>query len=141
MTWSRTLPWISTFSPRLSPLPSGNSKLTTAVLCRFLFDDILENVTASRAPTPVEPIPVAPSPAVQESPEPVAHAACSSPPPELPETPQIPVIPKYWQRHESEKAMAVFARKTSAFIRLDSPTFFRGVVYYSRSVVLSLIRD
>jgi hypothetical protein len=37
--------------------------------------------------------------------------------------------------------MAVLARKASAFIRLDSPTFFRGVVYYSRSVVLSLIRD
>ena len=46
-----------------------------------LFDDILENVTDSPASTPVEPIdpiPVAPSPAVQESPEPVAHAAYSS---------------------------------------------------------------
>ena len=109
-----------------------------------LFDDILENVTASPAPTPVEPIdpiPVAPSAAVQELPEPVAHAAYSAPLPELPETPQIPVIPKYWHRHKSQKAMAVFARKASAFIRLDSPTFFRGVVYYSRSVVLSLIRD
>ena len=37
--------------------------------------------------------------------------------------------------------MAVFARKASAFIRLDSPTFFHGVVYYSRSVLLSLFRD
>ena len=37
--------------------------------------------------------------------------------------------------------MAVFARKAAAFIRLDSPTFFHGVVYYSRAVLLSLFRD
>jgi general secretion pathway protein A len=109
-----------------------------------LFDDILGNVTASPAPPPVDPIdplPASSSAAPQESVEPVAHAAYASPLPELPEIPRIPVIPKYWHRHKSQKAMAVFARKASAFIRLDSPTFFRGVVYYSRSVVLSLLRD
>jgi general secretion pathway protein A len=108
-----------------------------------VFDDILENVGASPAQPvdQVDPIPVAPSPAPPESPEPVPHAAYSSSLPELSEAPQIPVIPKYWHRHKSQKLMAVFARKAAAFIRLDSPTFFRGVVYYSRSVVVSLIRD
>jgi hypothetical protein len=112
-----------------------------------LFDDILQNVNASPAALPpladpINPVPASsPSPAPQESPEPVPQAAYPSPVPEHPEVPKIPVIPKYWHRHKSQKAMAVFARKASAFIRLDSPTFFRGVVYYSRSVVLSLIRD
>jgi type II secretory pathway predicted ATPase ExeA len=117
-----------------------------------VFDDILENVSASPAVLPVDPIdaiPSSPSPALQElpqrEPQPVPQAAYSSPLPELPEVPleapRIPVLPKYWHRHKSQKLTAVFARKASAFIKLDSPTFFRGVVYYSRSVVFSLIRD
>jgi general secretion pathway protein A len=111
-----------------------------------LFDDILQNVNASPAALPpladpIDAVPALCSPAPQESPEPVPQAAYPSPLPELPEVPKIPAIPKYWHRHKSQKAMAVFARKASAFIRLDSPTFFRGVVYYSRSVVLSLMRD
>jgi hypothetical protein len=110
------------------------------------FDDILENVSASPVPLPPpahpsDAIPALSSPAPQELPEPVAPAAYASRLPELTEAPQIPVIPKYWHRHKSQKIMAVFARKASAFIRLDSPTFFHGVVYYSRSVLLSLIRD
>jgi general secretion pathway protein A len=111
-----------------------------------LFDDILQNVSASPAALPplADPtglVAASSSPAPQESPEPVPQAAHSLPLSQLPEVPKIPVIPKYWHRHKSQKAMAVLARKASAFIRLDSPTFFRGVVYYSRSVVLSLIRD
>jgi hypothetical protein len=111
-----------------------------------LFDDILQNVSASPAALPplADPtglVATSSSPAPQESPEPVPQAAHSLPLSQLPEVPKIPVIPKYWHRHKSQKAMAVLARKASAFIRLDSPTFFRGVVYYSRSVVLSLIRD
>jgi general secretion pathway protein A len=119
-----------------------------------VFDDILENVSASPAALPADPndaIPSSPLPAPQELPEletaPVTqpHAAYSSPLPEFPEAPleaaRIPVIPKYWHRHKSQKLTAVFARKASALIKLDSPSFFRGVVYYSRSVVLSLIRD
>jgi general secretion pathway protein A len=110
------------------------------------FDDILENVSASPVPLPppahpIDAILALSSPAPQELPEPVAAAAYASPLPELTEAPQIPVIPKYWHRHKSQKIMAVFARKASAFIRLDSPTFFHGVVYYSRSVLLSLFRD
>ena len=69
----------------------------------------------------------------------MAPAAYASRLPELTEAPQIPVIPKYWHKHKSQKVMAVFARKASAFIRLDSPTFLHGVAYYSRSVLLSLI--
>ena len=111
-----------------------------------LFDDILQNVSASPAALPpladpTGPVAASSSPAPQESPEPVPQAAHSLPLSQLPEVPKIPAIPKYWHRHKSQKAMAVLARKASAFIRLDSPTFFRGVVYYSRSVVLSLIRD
>jgi hypothetical protein len=110
------------------------------------FDDILENVSASPLPLPppahpIDAILALSSPAPQELPEPVAAAAYAPPLPELTEAPQIPVIPKYWHRHKSQKIMAVFARKASAFIRLDSPTFFHGVVYYSRSVLLSLFRD
>ena len=110
------------------------------------FDDILENVSASPVPLPppahpVDAIPGPSCPAPQELPEPVAPVAYASWLPELSEAPPIPVVPKYWHRHKSQKVMSVFARKASAFIRLDSPTFFHGVVYYSRSVLLSLFRD
>ncbi|HEY1471168.1 MAG TPA: AAA family ATPase [Candidatus Acidoferrum sp.] len=121
-----------------------------------VFEDILQNVSASPAPAPlladpIEPIPdptpalspspVLPSPVPQQSPEPMPHAANSSPLPELPEIPKVPVIPKYWHRHKSRKIMAVLARRASALIRMDSPTFFRGVVQYSRAVMVSLIHD
>jgi general secretion pathway protein A len=110
------------------------------------FDDILENVSASPVPLPppahpIDAIPGPSCPAPQERPEPVAPVAYASWLPERSEAPQIPVVPKYWHRHKSQKVMSVFARKASAFIRLDSPTFFHGVVYYSRSVLLSLFRD
>ena len=115
-----------------------------------VLDDILENVSPSPAVLPVDPIeaiPSPPSPALQElpQPQPVPTAAYSSPISELPEippeAPRVPVLPKYWHRHKSQKLSAIFARKASALIKLDSPSFFRGLVYYSRSVVLSLCRD
>jgi hypothetical protein len=115
-----------------------------------VLDDILENVSPSPAVLPVDPIeaiPAPPSPALQElpQPQPVPTVAYSSPISELPEippeAPRVPVLPKYWHRHKSQKLSAIFARKASALIKLDSPSFFRGLVYYSRSVVLSLCRD
>jgi hypothetical protein len=135
------------FDLRSAPLAVAERQLETHYgrLVSFPLFDILENVSASPASPPVDPIdpiPASPSPAPQQSPEPVAPAAYASPLPEkLPEIPKILVIPKYWHRHKSQKAIAVLARKASAFIRLDSPTFFRGLAYYSRSVALFLIRD
>ena len=126
-----------------------------------VFDDILENVSASPASLPVEPIaPLSASSSLrplelpplesQPEPEPVPapRSSYSSPLPELPELPEVPLeapripaLPKYWHRHKSQKLTAVVARKASALIKLDSPTFFHGVLFYSRSVVLSLVRD